>query len=75
MRDVLAVIQIDESWGNVVTWRPFSLSDQDVIPLQDDVVGPSLRFYLTDAYGRILPLGESYVYLQLSIISLQTQDA
>ena len=33
-----------------------------------------MRFYLTDAYGRVLPLGESYVYLQLSIIPLQTQD-
>ena len=75
MRDVLAVIQIDESWGSVVTWRPFSLNDQDVIPLQDGVLGPSLRFYLTDAYGRVLPLGESYVYLQLSIIPLQTQDS
>ena len=74
MRDVLAVIQIDESWGSVVTWRPFSLNDQDVIPLQDGVLGPSMRFYLTDAYGRVLPLGESYVYLQLSIIPLQTQD-
>ena len=62
-------------WGSVFTSRPYCLSDQDVIPLQDGVLGPSLRFYLTDAYGRVLPLGESYVYLQLSIIPLQTEDS
>ena len=74
MRDVIGCVQIDESWGSVITYRPFSLADQDIIPLQDGVLGPTMRFYLTDAYGKPLPIGQSYVFIQLSIVPLNTME-
>ena len=74
MRDVIGCIQIDESWGSVITYRPFSLADQDIIPLQDGVLGPTMRFHLTDAYGKPLPIGQSYVFIQLSIVPLNTME-
>ena len=74
MRDVIGCVQIDESWGSVITYRPYSLADQDIIPLQDGVLGPTMRFYLTDAYGKPLPVGQSYVFIQLSIVPLNTME-
>ena len=33
-----------------------------------------MRFYLTDAYGKPLPIGQSYVFIQLSVVPLNTMD-
>ena len=74
MRDVIGCVQIDESWGSVITYRPFSLADQDIIPLQGGALGPTMRFYLADPYGKLLPIGQSYVFIQLSIVPLNTMD-
>ena len=74
MRDVIGCVQIDESWGSAITYRPYSLADQDIIPLQDGVLGPTMRFYLTDAYGKPLPIGQSYVFIQLSIVPLNMME-
>ena len=74
MRDVIGCIQIHESWRGAITYRPFSLADQDIIPLQDGALGPTMRFYLTDAYGKPLPIGQSYVFIQLSIAPLNTME-
>ena len=68
---------MDESWGSVITYRPFSLADSDVIRLQrlqDGTLGPTIRFWLTDYLGRPLPITEGYVFLQLSIAPLNTMD-
>ena len=74
MRGVIGCVQIDESWGSVITYRPFSLAGQDIIPLQGGVLGPTMRFYLTNAYGKPLPIGQSYVFIQMSIAPLNTME-
>ena len=74
MRSCICVVQVDESWGSVITYRPFSLADSDVIRLQDGTLGPTIRFWLTDYLGRPLPITEGYVFLQLSIVPLNTMD-
>ena len=74
MRSCICVVQVDESWGSVITYRPFSLADSDVIRLQDGTLGPTIRFWLTDYLGRPLPITEGYVFLQLSIAPLNTMD-
>ena len=74
MRAVIGCVQIDESWGSVITYRPFRLADRDIIPLQDGALGPTVRCYLTDAYGKPLPIGQSYVFIQLSIVPLNTME-
>ena len=47
MRSCVCVVQVDESWGSVITYRPFSLADADVMRLQDGTLGPTIRFWLT----------------------------
>ena len=74
MRSCVCVVQLDESWGSVIPYRPFSLADADVIRLQDGTLGPTLRFWLTDHVGRPLPITEGYVSLQLSIVPLNTME-
>ena len=73
MRDVIGVIQLDQSWGSVVVWRPMGgLADQDVIPLRDGILPDNIRMYLTDAFGVPIPLGVSYVYACLAIVDIDT---
>ena len=73
MRDVIGVIQLDQSWGSVVVWRPTGgLADQDVIPLRDGVLPDNIRMHLTDAFGTPIPLGASYVYACLAIVDMWT---
>ena len=73
MRDVIGVIQLDQSWGSVVVWRPMGgLADQDVIPLRDGILPDNIRMYLTDAFGVPIPLGASYVYACLAIVDIDT---
>ena len=55
MRSCICVVQVDESWGSAITYRPFSLADSDVIRLQDGTLGPTIRFWLTDYLGRPQP--------------------
>ena len=35
MRDVIAVVTIDQDWGSLVTYRPIGLADQEVIQLPE----------------------------------------
>jgi hypothetical protein len=69
--DVLAVIPLLEAWGSVVNWRPYGPIDSQSIVLQDGALS-TIRFYLMDAYNRPLPLTESYVFLELSILDVPT---
>ena len=71
----------DEAAIRVQSTRAMMIFDPELLKssrwLADEWFGPKYErkgLTLTDAYGRVLPLGESYVYLQLSIIPLQTQD-
>ena len=74
MRDVIAVVTIDQDWGSLVTYRPIGLADQEVIQLPDNGLQGNIRIYMTDAYGTPLPpLSPSqYVYVQLSIVPFAT---
>jgi hypothetical protein len=74
MRSCICVVQVDESWGSVITYRPFSLADSDVIRLQDGTLGPTIRFWLTDYLSRPLPITQGYVFMQLAIVPLNTMD-
>ena len=74
MRSCVCVVQVDESWGCVITYRPFSLADADVIRLQGGTLGPTSRLWLTDYLGEPLPITEGYVFLQLSIVPLNTTE-
>jgi len=69
--DILAVIPLSEQWGSMVQWRPYGPIDSQSIVLQDGSIS-TIRFYLTDAYNRPLPLTESYVFLELSILDVPT---
>jgi hypothetical protein len=74
MRDVIAVITIDQDWGRSVTYRPIGLADQEVLQLADNGLPGSIRIYMTDAFGTPLPTlaPTQYVYLQLSIVPYAT---
>ena len=74
MRDVIAVITIDQDWGSLVTYRPIGLADQEVLQLADNGLPGSIRIYMTDAFGTPLPTlaATQYVYLQLSIVPYAT---
>jgi hypothetical protein len=74
MRDVIAVVTIDQDWGSLVTYRPIGLADQEVLQLPDNGMPGNIRIYMTDAFGTPLPpLGPTqYVYVQLSIVPFAT---
>jgi hypothetical protein len=74
MRDVIAVVTIDQDWGSLVTYRPIGLADQEVIQLPDNGLQGNIRIYMTDAFGTPLPplASTQYVYVQLSIVPFAT---
>ena len=74
MRDVIAVVTIDQDWGSLVTYRPIGLADQEVLQLPDNGLQGNIRIYMTDAFGTPLPplAPTQYVYLQLSIVPYAT---
>ena len=67
MRDVIAVVTIDQDWGSLVTYRPIGLADQEVIQLPDNGLRGNIRIYMTDAFGTPLPplASTQYVYCPL----------
>ena len=70
MRDVIAVVTIDQDWGSLVMYRPICLADQEVIQLPDNGLQGKIRIYMTDALGTPMPplAPTQYVYVQLSIV-------
>jgi hypothetical protein len=48
MRDVIAVITIDQDWGSLVTYRPIGLADQEVLQLPDNGLQGTIRIYMTE---------------------------
>ena len=74
MRDVIAVVTIDQDWGRLVTCRPIGLAGQEVIQLPDNGLQSNIRIYMTDAFGTPLPplAPTQYVYVQLSTVPFAT---
>ena len=74
-RDIIAVVVCDVPWGQLVTYRPYSFAERELLQLNNEVP-VSLSFYLTDGYGRRLPplAASQYLWLQLSIIAYDYID-
>ena len=74
-RDIIAVVVCDVPWGQLVTYRPYSFAERELLQLNNEVP-VSVNFYLTDGYGRRLPAlaASQYVMLQLSIIAYDYID-
>jgi hypothetical protein len=55
MRDVIAVMTIDQDWGSLVTYRPIGLADQEVLQLPDNGLQGAIHIYMTDAIRHATP--------------------
>ena len=54
-RDVIATVVCDVPWGRLVSYRPYSFAERELLQLNNEIP-VSLSFYLTDGYGRRLPV-------------------
>ena len=53
-RDVIATVVRDVPWGRLMSYRPYSFAERELLQLNNEIP-VSLSFYLTDGYGRRLP--------------------
>jgi hypothetical protein len=74
-RDVIATVVCDVPWGQLVSYRPYSFAERELLQLNNEIP-VSLRFYLTDGYGRRLPplAPSQYLFMQLSILAYDYID-
>ena len=74
-RDTIATVVCDVPWGRLVSYRPYSFAERELLQLNNEIP-VSLRFYLTDGYGRCLPplAPSQYLFMQLSILSYDYID-
>ena len=65
----------DVPWGQLVSYRPYSFAERELLQLNNEIP-VSLRFYLTDGYGRRLPplAPSQYLFMQLSILAYDYID-
>ena len=74
-RDVIATVVCDVPWGQLVSYRPYSFAERELLQLNNDIP-VTLRFYITDGYGKRIPITSQsqYMFLQLSILSYDYID-
>ena len=53
-RDVIATVVCDVPWGRLVSYRPSSFAERELLQLNNEIP-VSLSFYLTHGYGRPHP--------------------
>ena len=74
-RDVIATVVCDVPWGQLASYRPYFFAERELLQLNNEIP-VSLRFYLTDGYGRCLPplAPSQYLFMQLSILAYDYID-
>jgi hypothetical protein len=69
---VLAVIPVNENWGSVVSWQPFSPLEAEAVRLEEGVL-TRINIRFTDHVGRPLPMDNtSHTFIQLTLLQLPT---
>ena len=74
-RDVIATVVCDVPWGQLVSYRPYSFAERELLQLNNEIpVSPC--FYVTDGYGRRRPplAPSQYLFAQLSILAYDYID-
>ena len=74
-RGVIATVVCDVPWGQLVSYRPYSFAERELLQLNNDIP-VTLRFYITDVYGKRIPITSQsqYMFLKLSILAYDYID-
>ena len=69
---MIATVACDAPWGRLVSYRPYSFAERELLQLNNEIP-VSLRYHLTDDYGRRLPplAPSQHLFMQLSILSYE----
>jgi hypothetical protein len=63
---------VNENWGSVVSWQPFSPLDAEAVRLEEGVL-TRINIRFTDHVGRPLPMDNtSHTFIQLTLLQLPT---
>jgi hypothetical protein len=71
-QDVIALVPVNDAWGAVIVWQPYSPLETEAIHLGDSVIN-TIRFQFKDAFGTPLPMSPTAgVFIQLTLLELPT---
>ena len=72
---MIATVVCDVPWGQLVSYRPYSFAERELLQLNNDIP-VTLRFYITDGYGKRIPIASQsqHMFLQLSILAYDYID-